>query len=73
MALSTPALGETTVSSTILDLVGDQDRVKTRSIDRVAYASDASHYLYTPQAVVLAKDAAEVSALLTAAAAKGQP
>ncbi|MGV2951142.1 FAD-binding and (Fe-S)-binding domain-containing protein [Glutamicibacter sp. AGC46] len=73
MALSTPALGETTVSSGILDLVGDQDRVKTRSIDRVAYASDASHYLYTPQAVVLAKDAAEVSALLAAAARGNQP
>ncbi|MBM7767030.1 FAD-binding and (Fe-S)-binding domain-containing protein [Glutamicibacter nicotianae] len=73
MALSTPALGETTVSSGILDLVGDQDRVKTRSIDRVAYASDASHYLYTPQAVVLAKDAAEVSALLAAAARNNQP
>ncbi|MFJ2147090.1 FAD-binding and (Fe-S)-binding domain-containing protein [Glutamicibacter sp. NPDC087831] len=73
MALSTPALGETTVSSDILDLVGDQDRVKTRSIDRVAYASDASHYLYTPQAVVLAKDAAEVSALLAAAARGNQP
>ncbi|MFJ2353620.1 FAD-binding and (Fe-S)-binding domain-containing protein [Glutamicibacter sp. NPDC087673] len=73
MALSTPALGETTVSSGILDLVGDQDRVKTRSIDRVAYASDASHYLYTPQAVVLAKDTAEVSALLAAAARGNQP
>ncbi|PQZ84638.1 FAD-binding oxidoreductase [Arthrobacter sp. MYb222] len=57
----------------MLDLVGDQDRVKTRSIDRVAYASDASHYLYTPQAVVLAKDAAEVSALLAAAARGNQP
>ncbi|MDV2982302.1 UNVERIFIED_CONTAM: FAD-binding and (Fe-S)-binding domain-containing protein [Actinomycetes bacterium ARC8] len=73
MALSTPALGETTVSSSILDLVGEPDRVKTRSIDRVAYASDASHYLYTPQAVVLAKDAREVSQLLAAANRNNQP
>lgn len=73
MALSTPALGETTVSSSILDLVGEPGRVMTRSIDRVAYASDASHYLYTPQAVVLAKDAREVSELLAAANRNHQP
>ena len=73
MALSTPALGEPTVSSSILDLVSEPGRVKTRSIDRVAYASDASHYLYTPQAVILAKDAAEVSALLRAASSNNQP
>lgn len=73
MALSTPALGETKVSRSILDLVAEPGRVKTASIDRVAYASDASHYLYTPEAVIIAKDAAEVAQLLAAAAAKNQP
>ena len=73
MALSTPALGESTVSPSILNLVTDPERVKTRSIDRVAYASDASHYLFTPQAVVIAKDAAEVAALLKAAHQNNQP
>ncbi|MGP4993096.1 FAD-binding and (Fe-S)-binding domain-containing protein [Glutamicibacter ardleyensis] len=73
MALSTPALGETKVSRSILDLVAEPDRVKTTSIDRVAYASDASHYLYTPEAVVIAKDAQEVSQLLSASMRAGQP
>lgn len=73
MALSTPALGETRVSPSILDLVAEPDRVKTTSIDRVAYASDASHYLYTPQAVIIAKDAVEVSQLLAASMRAGQP
>ncbi|MCW4466060.1 FAD-binding oxidoreductase [Glutamicibacter sp. MNS18] len=73
MAVSTPALGETTVPREVTDVVADRDRVKTRSIDRVAYASDASHYLFTPQAVVIAADAAEVSRLLAASARTNQP
>lgn len=40
------------------------DRVLTRDIDRVAFASDASMYHLIPQAVVLPKDAAEVAAIL---------
>ncbi len=51
---------------------GDTSRVRTGAIDRVAYASDASHYLHTPEAVVIAGDPAEVAAILRSAAASGQ-
>ena len=37
------------------------DRVLTRAIDIVSYASDASPYRLFPQAVVMARDAADVS------------
>ncbi|MBD8219887.1 FAD-binding oxidoreductase [Microbacterium sp. CFBP 13617] len=53
--------------------VADVSRVRTRAIDRVAYANDASHYLLTPDAVVVAADAAEVGAILRAATASGTP
>ncbi|HEY1133617.1 MAG TPA: FAD-binding and (Fe-S)-binding domain-containing protein, partial [Nocardioides sp.] len=39
----------------------------------MAYASDASHYLYTPQAVVVAADAAEVGRVFRAARTSGVP
>lgn len=48
--------------------VAEADRIKTRAIDRYAYASDASHYLHVPQAVVVAQDADEIAAILRAAA-----
>ncbi|WP_439593084.1 FAD-binding and (Fe-S)-binding domain-containing protein [Microbacterium sp.] len=51
--------------------MGEASRIKTRAIDRVAYASDASHYLNTPKAVLIAEDAAEVAAILRAAGASG--
>ncbi|WP_425305846.1 FAD-binding and (Fe-S)-binding domain-containing protein [Agromyces archimandritae] len=51
--------------------VADAARIKTRAIDRAAYASDASHYLLTPRAVIVADDAAEVAAVLRAASAAG--
>ncbi|MFS0734152.1 FAD-binding and (Fe-S)-binding domain-containing protein [Microbacterium sp. 1P10UB] len=51
--------------------VADATRISERSIDRVAYASDASHYLFTPSAVVTAADAGEVAAILRAASATG--
>ncbi|WP_431710865.1 FAD-binding and (Fe-S)-binding domain-containing protein [Glutamicibacter uratoxydans] len=72
MAMSAPALGASTIPREVIDVVADSERVKTRSIDRVAYASDASHYLLTPQAVIIAADAREVSQLLAAASAKRQ-
>lgn len=53
--------------------VADVSRVPTRAIDRVAYANDASHYLLTPDAVVVAADAAEVGAILRAATASATP
>lgn len=57
----------------LAEAVGDAARVKTRLIDRVAYASDASHFLLTPQAVVVAADADEVASLLRAAARDRMP
>ena len=53
--------------------VADPARITTRAIDRVAYASDASHFLLTPSAVVTAADTAEVAAILRAASAAGAP
>ena len=51
--------------------VGEAERIRLRAIDRVAYASDASHFLHTPRAVVIADDAAEVGAIMRAATASG--
>ncbi len=53
--------------------LADGARLKTRLIDRTAYASDASHFLLTPQAVAVAADAAEVGCLLRAAAIERMP
>lgn len=55
------------VAPTVVEAVGDDSRVKTRAIDRIAYASDASHFLLTPEAVIVAEDAAEVARVLRAA------
>src|SRR5690606_37023378 len=57
------------VSAEVSQAVGDPRRVRTATIDRVAYASDASHFLLTPDAVVVAEDAAEVARVLRAAVA----
>ncbi|SDP06923.1 D-lactate dehydrogenase [Microbacterium sp. ru370.1] len=57
----------TLVAPEIAAAVSDPRRLRTRAIDRVAYANDASHYLLTPDAVVVAADAAEVGAILRAA------
>ncbi|WP_297103650.1 FAD-binding and (Fe-S)-binding domain-containing protein [Tessaracoccus sp.] len=48
-------------------------RVKTRAIDRVAYASDASHYLLTPRAVLVVANTTEMAAALRAASAARTP
>ena len=53
--------------------VRDADRVSTRTIDRVAMAADASHYLRTPSGVITADDDAEVAAILRACAAARTP
>lgn len=57
------------VPQAVIDQVSDAGRVSTRAIDRVAYASDASHFHFTPNAVITAADAAEVAAILRAASA----
>ena len=40
--------------------------IRARATDRYAMAHDASHYLMTPTAVAVPRDAGEVAALLTA-------
>ncbi|QEW00878.1 FAD-binding oxidoreductase [Microbacterium caowuchunii] len=66
-------LVNTELPPAIAAAVAEASRIKTRLIDRVAYAGDASHFLLTPQAVVVAADAAEVGGLLRAAAREGMP
>ncbi len=53
------------------DALAAASTVTTRAIDRVAYTSDASHYLLTPRAVVTAESAGEVAAVMAAAGAGG--
>ena len=45
--------------------------VRTRATDRHGMAHDASHYLLTPQAVLVPRDTGQVAALLRAAAGLG--
>jgi D-lactate dehydrogenase len=58
--------------SELIDLLGS-DRVLTRVIDLVRYASDASPYRLLPKAVVMAKDANDVSKVLAYARRTGTP
>jgi len=67
----TSTLAPAVVPEAVAGTVRDRSRVRTRAIDRVAYASDASHFLLTPQAVIVAADAAEVGALMRAAGDSG--
>ena len=55
------------------DSVADPDDVRVRAIDRHAMASDASHFLLTPRAVVVASNAGDVGKLLGASARLGVP
>lgn len=55
--------------SAIVAAVAEASRIKTRAIDRAAYAADASHYLLTPEAVIVAADAGEVARILAGATA----
>lgn len=66
MTTPTPTLHRDSLDR-IAATVDDPTRLRTRLIDRVAYASDASHYLNTPDAVVIARDAQEVGRLLRTA------
>ena len=59
------------VPEAIAQAVSEASRLKTRAIDRVSYASDASHFLLTPQAVLVAADAAEVGRVMRAASRAG--
>ncbi|WP_382308452.1 FAD-binding and (Fe-S)-binding domain-containing protein [Herbiconiux sp. UC225_62] len=53
--------------------VADPAQVSTRPIDLHANAHDASHFLLVPEALVIAKDAAEVGRLLRAGSRTGTP
>ncbi|MCR2802114.1 FAD-binding and (Fe-S)-binding domain-containing protein [Microbacterium sp. zg-Y818] len=57
------------VPDVVAEAVAEAARIKTRAIDRVAYAGDASHFLLTPRAVIVAEDVAEIARVLPAAAA----
>ena len=68
-----PSLPSGFVPAALASAVRDETRVTTRAIDRVAYASDASHFLLTPTGVVTAADAAEIAAILRGASASATP
>ncbi len=53
--------------------VAGPDQVSDRELDRYARSHDASHFLLRPAAVVVARDAREVGALLAASARQGVP
>ena len=63
-----PSLEQALVAAT-----GDPARVGTGALARHAQAHDASHFLLTPQAVVTARDAAEVGRLFAVSARHGVP
>src|SRR5919109_234646 len=58
--------------SELIDLLGE-DRVLTRVIDLIRYASDASPYRLLPRAVVMARDAEDVSKVLAYGKRSGVP
>jgi D-lactate dehydrogenase len=53
--------------------VGQSSQVRDRSIDRLAFAHDASHYSLVPLAVVVPRNPADVGRLLAVSAAQGVP
>ncbi|WP_104176703.1 FAD-binding and (Fe-S)-binding domain-containing protein [Cryobacterium sp. Y50] len=65
--------GHTSIAEAFRKEVLDPDQVSTRMIDLHANAHDASHFLLVPEAVVIAKDAAEVGRLLRASSRMGTP
>src|SRR5919108_3088902 len=58
--------------SELIGLLGE-DRVLTRVIDLVRYASDASPYRLLPKAVVIARDAGDISKVLAFGKRSGVP
>ena len=56
----------------LIDLLGE-DRVLTRVIDLVRYASDASPYRLLPRAVLMARDAEDVAKVLDYGRRSGTP
>ncbi|MGP6172577.1 FAD-binding and (Fe-S)-binding domain-containing protein [Corynebacterium sp. A21] len=68
-----PTTTPSPLSPDICEAVKDPERIRTRLIDRVAYASDASHYHHTPQAVIIADSAQEIGEIFRAARRSGTP
>src|SRR5688572_7625320 len=68
LAAGTPAA----MRSELEALLG-ADRVKSRAIDLIAYASDASPYRLFPKAVVMARDADDVAKAVRYGARSGVP
>lgn len=65
-----------TITSAAAHLVrelGSDQTISTRQIDRIKYAHDASHFLYTPQVVAEARNANDVAAAFRASASSGMP
>src|SRR5689334_15376922 len=58
--------------SDLIELLGD-DRVLSRAIDLIRYASDASPYRLFPQAVVMARDVQDIGKVLAYARRTGIP
>ncbi len=59
-----PAAAVLSLEQELRAAVGDPADVRLRAVDRHAAASDASHFLLTPQAVVVASTGANVGQLL---------
>ncbi|SIS54638.1 D-lactate dehydrogenase [Corynebacterium appendicis CIP 107643] len=65
-----------TITSPAAHLVrelGSDQTISTRQIDRIKYAHDASHFLYTPQMVAEARNANDVAAAFRASISSGTP
>lgn len=73
MGSASSTLAPAEVPPGVAAAVAEASRIKTRALDRVAYASDASHFLLTPRAVIVAEDAAEVARVLRAATEARSP
>ncbi|PAT02824.1 FAD-binding oxidoreductase [Corynebacterium sp. NML 150383] len=69
----TSAVSSAALTAALEAEIGTAETVSTRLIDRVKYANDASHYLYTPQAVIQARSAADVAAVFRASRRTGVP
>ena len=65
-------LGQKPLRQALTAALGRSDAVTTRAFDRVASAVDASHYLLTPDAVVVPNDIAEIVQLFRYASASGR-
>ena len=72
MTATIPAT-DTHLTDTLHRELGTEDTVHTGLVDRIKYAHDASHFLYTPDAVVEARDAFDVAAVFRAGRASGAP